>query len=451
MASRLPAELLLMVIDHLSETSPDSIRSLSLTNRWLRELCLRPLFSTIQIRDVKEIVALESRATDDPEFARLIRKLVLPQTESPGTLQTLLPRLPALKRLDMDARALDVDILTTINAHRSLETVAISDEHLGALSSLLSTHLPFSKILVHLAIMDRRSPQSPELHSVTSRGLRLTRLRLNVTLRISPEAFSFPGLEEIEIRVDPQPRYPMSWLQGFVERHGCLKSVRFGGSADSSGSTWAGNPDIRFGQRFIDAVEREGLHRKLALTGFTTTCSQSGAFVEDWPVTQVDISIFKAVGASVLRMVGLLAPQLSVLTLSMPRFGRHPLAIEDLVSPLTFFPSLRRLELHGVYTHLSWDGEAPWELPPSTTGEQISGCLHAHAAFRWLITRAAHLAPSLENVYITDEGDDREGLWVYPWKLKVLYDVSTNHDLEVVGTPVLFIAPRYGVKKAKIV
>ncbi|KAJ7188667.1 hypothetical protein C8R46DRAFT_1055454 [Mycena filopes] len=146
----------------------------------------------------------------------------------------------------------------------------------------------------------------------------------------------------------------------------------------------------------------------------------------------------------------LLAPQLSALVLSMPRFSRCPLATEDLVSPLAFFPSLRRLELHGVYRHLSWEGEAPWDLPPSTNGEQISGCLHAHAVLRWVITRAAHFAPSLEYVYITDEGDDGEGLYVYPWKLKVLYKVYPN-DLEVVGTPELFVAPRYGVKKANIV
>ncbi|KAJ7668639.1 hypothetical protein DFH06DRAFT_204186 [Mycena polygramma] len=448
---RLPAELFLMIIDCLCERHlmpyrlenltwhyTRHIHSLSLASRQLRKRCLQPLFSSLKVVEATQLVSLENKCTQDPEFAGLIRKLVLSKVESPNILTKLLHRLPSLVWLEADD--LNAELLATVNSHHSLKTVAIRDLHI--LRSLLpSTSLSFSKIRVESAVLNYLfTLQSPELLLLLDRGSQLARLCLHAArhTKKGPGTLSFPGLEELEIRVDMWPRSPMSWLPAFVERHQSLQRIKF------AGNHWTKNPDIPLGLRFVDAVQRESLALTVELNAFTVVRSQSSA-LEDWPVTQAHLNISEPIGLSAVNMVSSLAPQLLTLSLRMPRFGKKPICINDLVSPLSLFPSLRRLELHGMYRHISADGgaEPPWALTLTDPAQKVSECIRAHAALRWVMTRAAHHAPSIEQIYITDEGNDWEGRSHTLWRLKALYRVHNNRDLEVLGTPEFFMAPRY--------
>ncbi|KAJ6495787.1 hypothetical protein C8R47DRAFT_372587 [Mycena vitilis] len=447
----LPAELSLIIIDCLSERqlvpslpgnptaySIHHIRSLSLTSRQLRNQCLRTLFMSVRVVDPSQLKLLTLKCTQDPQFAGLIRKLVLSKPESPDILSGFLHRLPSLVWLETDD--LNAELLATVNSHHSLKTVAIRDLHI--LRSLLpSTSLSFSKIRVKSAVLNYLfTLQSPELPLLLDRGSQLARVCLHAArhTKKGPGTLSFPGLEELEIRVDMRSRSPMSWLPAFVERHQSLQRIKF------AGNHWTKNPDIPFGLRFVDAVQREFLAFTVELNAFTVVRSQSSA-LEDWPVIQAHLIILEPIGLSAVNLVSSLAPQLLTLSIRMPRFGKKPICIHDLVSPLSLFPSLRRLELHGMYRHISAGGgaEPPWALALTDPAQKVSDCTRAHAALRWVMTRAAHHAPSIEQIYITDEGDDWEGRSHTLWRLKALYRVHNNCDLEVLGTPEFLMAPRY--------
>ncbi|KAJ7493316.1 hypothetical protein B0H11DRAFT_2277387 [Mycena galericulata] len=459
---RLPTELLFIILDFLridplyspfldceEKKIPTSdftrhIRTLSLVSRSLRHLCLPLLFSTLEITEKEQLWALKSKCIQDAEFACLIKKLDLKDVDSLDLI-SLLPHLRSLRWLDLKARQLDASALAAVNAHPNLTTVAVFDVFLVALRKLSSsTSLPLSKILVPLAELDYKcSLRSPALHSLLDRVPRLAHLILRDTqcIRTGPGSAFFSGLEKLSIAASCGP-IPVPWLQTFVERHTSLKTIQFVG--DDGGSSWRRNPDILFPLQFIGALEKESLTRTARLDSFSIFRTQSASSLNQWQVVELEITIIKAVGISALRIAGSLAPQVSSLCLRMRRWGRQPISVDDLVSPLARFTSLQKLDLHGMYRHLIFEGH-PSALPPSNGLRQTSGCLTAHAALHWLMARVAQSALSLDFIRIADKGDDHiEGRSLrVDWELEVTYQVRWNRELKVVGAPQLSMDERF--------
>ncbi|KAJ7643343.1 hypothetical protein DFH06DRAFT_597847 [Mycena polygramma] len=475
----LPNELLLLIVDFLCEVNslPATgcecetiiftchLRPLSLVCQRLRRLCLSRLFCRPKITHTKPLRLLTAKCAVDPHFVRLIRRLDLTHVESPeeredrnlrrtrhdfvhdgyyygpDILPALLPCLKSLEWLDLNVDQINGDLLSLFNSHPSLATVAVLDARLDAVRALsLATPLSLSKIRVHSAISLRL--QSPAMHSLMSRSLRIAHLILRdaINLRVGPGTLFLPGIETLEIRLGLQAASPMSWLPAFVERHTSLKAIKFSGR----GSIWSKNPDILFASQFLQAVERESLTLMVDLLSFSISRTRSTSSLDTWPLVHLELLIPKGAGVSALCIACQMAPHLLSLDVKMSRFDNDPVHTDDLISSLSIFPSLRRLELHRAYNHLVFEGQAPWVLPPSKAAKRTSNCLDAHRALRWVTACVAQRALSLDFVHITDQGyDSLNGRIRDQWSLSGTYGVRRNGNLELYGTTKFVAADRF--------
>ncbi|KAF7356985.1 hypothetical protein MVEN_01034900 [Mycena venus] len=483
---RLPTELLLTIVHLLDERStvsflesgekppsassyPSHLHSLSLVCRHLRQLCLSPLFSRLKIAHTCQLRRLKDKCAIESEFARLIRQLNLAHVDSseerdsrrtnsagktsgkkdlyrygPDILPALLPCLKSLEWLEFDAKQIDPNLLATLNAHPKLTTVAICDQDLGALRALSSsTCLSLSKIRVHSALSNFSFGfQRPAFHSLMNRGPRLAHLivRGENNTRAGPGTLVVPGLETLDIGVSIKPTFPMSWLPAFVERHANLHVIKFSGHP----SIWRHNPDITFPLQFVDALERESLARTVDLVAFSISRTGVTCPLDDWQVVHLEIVITKEVGIFTLTIANSMAPQISSLIVRMSRKAMEPIHIDNLISSLCLFSSLRRLELHGVFRRLLYEGVAPWALSSDDPVGQASRCIVAHAALRWLAACVAQRALSLDLVHITDEGYDvLDRRSHHSWELDVTYQVQQNRHIVFHGTPRFVMAKRF--------
>ncbi|KAJ7132251.1 hypothetical protein C8R44DRAFT_773541 [Mycena epipterygia] len=457
---RLPNELLLIILDFLREAtrgergnwfySTRHVHSLSLVNQRLRQLCLPLLFSSLKLRDTQQLQLLNTKCTEDVRFATLIKKLDLLDLfdeELPDFLR-LLGRLKSLEWLDLVGDQVDASLLATVNSHPNLTTFAVCDPHLRALKSFstsTSASLSLSKILINSAVLTCTSTlQSPALYSLMNRNPRVAHLVLSDSMHIKagPGNLLFPGLETLVIGVYCEPTFLMSWLPAFAERHTSLKTITFTG--DRRGSSWTRNPEILFPLQFIDAVDREALTHTVALSAFSISRAGSTPSLDEWPVTELQITIVKPAGVAGLTIASFLAPQISSLDIRIARHGRRLIRMDDLVSPISRFPSLRRLELHNVYEHLRFDRRALRALPSSAPGRKASKCMDAHTALRWVTARAAQCSSSLDLIHITDQGHEVENGTTHLWRLKATYQVQRNlRYIEFHGRPELIMAKRY--------
>lgn len=265
-----------------------------------------------------------------------------------------------------------------------------------------------------------------------------------------------PGLERLGIRMYPEPTHSMAWLPSFAARHTSLRVIDFSGV----GSNWRQNPDIAFPPQLYDAVERTVLARTISLNAFSISRPPSASSLHEWPVTELEMTIAKSAGVSGLGIASLSAPNTSVLIVRMSRSVQHavhivspfPLPIppfraddtsqDNVIVSLSLFPCLRQLELHHLYRHLLYEGQAPWILPPPVG--KTSRCTSAHSALLWIAAQVA----SLELLHITDEGSDlevseHEKRFNHPWTLKATYRIQRNGDVEYHGTAHMDVAKRY--------
>ncbi|KAJ7886038.1 hypothetical protein B0H13DRAFT_902185 [Mycena leptocephala] len=276
-----------------------------------------------------------------------------------------------------------------------------------------------------------------------SRSPRLSHLMLRgeSNIRVGAGSLIIPGLETLDIGVYIRPTSPMSWLPAFVERHPTLKVIKFSGH----GSIWRRNPDILFPLQFMDAVKRESVKQRVRLIAFSVSPAQPASSLDDWPVVHLDMEITGGAGVSALRIISSMAPQVSSLVVRMSRFAKQPVHVEDLISAIGLFPALRRLELHCVYRHLTFEGQAPWPMPASSDNRKTSRSVEAHSALQWLSASVAQCALLLDAVHITDEGYDiLNGRLSHPWTLEVTYQVRRNPAyLELYGTPKFATAKRF--------
>ncbi|KAJ6624834.1 hypothetical protein B0H10DRAFT_1942811 [Mycena sp. CBHHK59/15] len=222
-------------------------------------------------------------------------------------------------------------------------------------------------------------------------------------------------LEQLSIGVYLKPTCPLSWLQGFVERHADLRSVTF----DCPGGFWNDNIDLPFAPQFTDAVENEGSTNAIMLNALTLLRPASSMPLKDWEVLELDLSIDASSGVYALSSASVLAPRLSSLLLQIPRFGYYSEAI-----------------------HIT-----PWIVSKRVTrqskpAQTVSGCAEAHAAVRWFIDRIAQCSPAIGITHTSDWGEEHAlGHLPHPWTLEASHQIGPNRlggrDLEALGPPKL--------------
>ncbi|KAJ7777362.1 hypothetical protein B0H16DRAFT_955542 [Mycena metata] len=442
--------------------STAQLHSFSLVCHQSRRLCRPWLFSCLKITHTDQLRLLENKCLVDNDFANVIKRLNLARVDSPeprtddsdvkttkriyryapNILPALLRCLQSLEWLDLSAAQIDSRLLSALNSHPALTTVAVCDNNLQALRALfVSTTLSMSKIRVHSILSDfSLTLRSSALRSVMTRSPRLVHLSLRDSSNIKdgPSGSLFlPGLERLGIKMYPEPTHPMAWLQAFVAQHTSLQVINFSGV----GSNWRQNSDVAFPLQFYDAVERQALTRTIALNAFSIS-RLPAASLRGWPVTELEMTIAKSAGVSGLRIASSLAPNASLLIIQMSRSVQHPVHIEDVIVSLRLFPCLRQLELHHCYRHLLYQGQAPWIFSPLVG--KISRCTSAPSALLWIAAQVA----SLELLHMTDEGSDfdvseHEKRRHHPWTLKATYRILRNRDTEYHGSAHMNVARRY--------
>ncbi|KAJ7777364.1 hypothetical protein B0H16DRAFT_1505240 [Mycena metata] len=394
----------------------------------------------------------------DVKFASLIRRLSLvPPAQrreerrlssyASDILPVLLPRLQSLEWLDLHATQMDVTLLALVNSYPRLGTVGISDYNLDALRMLAaSTSLSLSKIRVHQADINCTfTRQCSELDTLMSRGPRIAHLALRDGRNLKSGTLFLPGLEKLGISIPFRPVTSLSWLPAFVERHTSLQFIKFA----ASNRTWSQIPEIAFPLQFIDQLTRESLALAVDLDALSICRTASASSLDDWHVVALEISILGDAGISGLRIVSSITPHVSSLVVRMPLHGKFHLHFHDLISSLSIFPRLRRLELHRVSKNLVFEDQAPWVLlPPNLRpAAKTSKCIGAHSALLSIAAQVARVT-ALDFLHITDQGTDLElsengKRFRHPWSLKATYEIQQNGDLEFHGTPQLNVANRY--------
>ncbi|KAF8213859.1 hypothetical protein K438DRAFT_1802396 [Mycena galopus ATCC 62051] len=259
-------------------------------------------------------------------------------------------------------------------------------------------------------------------------------------IRLGPGDLLVPGLETLDIGVYKESTSLMSWLPAFAGRHPQLQIIKFSGD----GSTWEQNPDIIFPLQFLGALERESLTSTVDLVSFSISRTRSASSLDDWQVVHLEMELAKEAGLAALTIASSMTSRVSSLIIRMSRRARQPLHINDFISSLCLFQSLRRLELHCLSRHLFFEGRPPWASPPPNPDVRpTSRSAIAHAALQWLTACVAQRVASLDLVHITDEGHDFLDRRSYPWRLRVTYLVQQNREVKVYGTLKLAVDHRF--------
>ncbi|KAK6978127.1 hypothetical protein R3P38DRAFT_3235878 [Favolaschia claudopus] len=425
----------------------------------MRRFCFAPLFARLRLNQTDRLRLLQAKCAKDSEFARLIKELDLSRVHSteewltrqgppylygPDILPNLIPSLLSLERLHLPAYQLDPNLLATLNSHPKLSTVVVDDSSLDDLRKLWSqTPLSMSKLEVDSASLDTgfgfhpdpysdSASQHPDFRSLMSRNLRLVHLviRGENNIIFGPDTVVIPGLEAVDIDLCAKPVALLSWLPAFVHRHSSLQTIKI----FDYQSIWLHDWDKFWPFSLLDASERHTLTSTVKLAAFWISPHKPASPFDDWQVVRVEVEVQEAGGVSALRLLGVLAPQLTSLILRIKLATRVSVRSNDLVSSLCTLKSLKKLELQHMYEQLSHE-HLPCALP-SRGHSQISGCVDAHAVLRSLSACIAKRATALALIHIVDGRDDfRPDCGYHPWTLNVTYRVGLNREIGPEGLP----------------
>ncbi|KAJ7460742.1 hypothetical protein FB451DRAFT_1563201 [Mycena latifolia] len=422
----------------MSLRSIRDLRSVSVVNRRLRQLCLPLIFRITRCTSWERFQQLAAKCTANPGFARLIRRLDLFEVHTRDVLFGLLPCLTSLTWLHVDANQVNARLLTAVNSHLTLATAAVYNLHLIPLRQLLrSTNQPFSKILICKTTIDRCLTLGSEaLRAVVERGAKFAHLVLQASDKVNFEHGGgglLPGLDQLDLRMYGPSMSVETWLPLFVRRHRNLSIIKF---FDPPSFFWSDNRDVPFAFQFIRAISGAS-YVDARPKSFSITYIVSWTSLDDWEVVQLELMIPSPSGMSALRAASILAPRLSSLDLTMHGiYATTPIHIYDFAEPFSHLTALRTLHVTNAYRHLHFGGQSPWlssQRVRDALGTSVS--VIAHNAMRWYMTRVAHQATSLELIHITDAGHDGKGRFSHPWTLRASFRVRNNgiRDLEVVG------------------
>ncbi|KAF8178625.1 hypothetical protein K438DRAFT_1844125 [Mycena galopus ATCC 62051] len=471
----LPTELLLIILGEICEirylpSRKDTFRSiaglhsLSKVNRILRSLSLPILFETTRCTSSQRLEELIAECTSNTRFAGLIRQLDVWDIGTQHLLPELVARLTSLVRLDLSADALDARLLTAINSHPFLTTVAVqgSRSQLETLMNIVrSTDLSFSKLLLSTILRDLKSPLSPGIFSaVAQRGARFSRLNLRNKIIFENQSVfdksSLPNLAHLELFFvyhRSNSSGIQSWLLPFAQRHTNLTTVKFTYGCGN----WGSISDVPFANDFLAATSSENIWG-FDLESFSIMRPASEwSSLKDWNVVQIQLKLRYTDRISVLKWASALAPHLSILELFLePSRHTYPCHIDKFVLPFALVPSLRILHLSHGYTNLGINGRSPWiHSQPANMRTRLGSSTGVTAlhALQWYMTRVAQQATGLEIIHVTDSGLDgaARARAATPWSLEASFRVLANEgrDLELLGSPKLQMAAKY-LPKSKV-
>ncbi|KIK64974.1 hypothetical protein GYMLUDRAFT_56471 [Collybiopsis luxurians FD-317 M1] len=415
---KLPNELLNHICEDLSDEPPlpdwllelpkircasSDIVSFSCVNSRLRQICLPFLFAYLRVNNVQDAQNFKSFCTDNTVCLRLARMLTLTglcQEEAEITY-TLLPKFKRLVCVDLRNLNNGFDFVRQMSEHPTISTVLVelyTPPELSALHGSPSVSWPSSTgldpskvVLSHLRLeLSHPNPDFPlnEMKVATLYIKDLERLDEDFGSRF------FNGLRELTLSPARLINRPVSfsWLSTFTSAHPHLHKIRL-----NTPTRISYMPSI---SAFFDESIRMGLKQDLCIFNLTLSRAKIDAqSTQQWQVTEMYLSP-RARLVEILTLVSSSFSSIENLAIDL-LYRKDIYNVEDVLSALSHFPSLRVVDLLHTFNQLrfedglSYDGEL----------DNLEVCIDINK--KGLIQCASRLAKAttcLESLYVKETG-----------------------------------------------
>ncbi|KAJ3864731.1 hypothetical protein EV359DRAFT_63773 [Lentinula novae-zelandiae] len=448
----LPEELLEMMIQDLAyapvypfnglssarcKRVSSELITLSVLNRQFRRISLPFLFAFVTLKHLEDVEKFLQMCLVNPTLGSTIRVIKLNEVDFPkksghDELCRLLPHLTRLTCLDLQGSTSSVPLLNTVNQHPSISTMIVDSLcGLDDLPSPLSS-LGLSKVVVECGCISH-----PGLETSYVRGLEVYRL-----LVFQPESLKeefgnsrFQGLHEISLAMNRHPIF-LEWLPRLASTHSQLKNVIF---VDRSNSKMQFTSDtIPFILPFIEKSFQQGLDTTFSITRLVITRTQCGSLsaTMEWRVTELVMNVQSSL-LVILPLVASCFPYIH--TLGVGVYHKRRYNVDELVAVLASFRSLRVLKSVRLFKKLRSPDEQlhrPWK--PLRHIDKIHRVrrlgARAEARLYWYMSLISKGLPSLEAVYIEEEGyGDEKSCSHGDWSLQGWLSIG-GATRDVIGT-----------------
>ncbi|KAJ3806825.1 hypothetical protein F5876DRAFT_80317 [Lentinula aff. lateritia] len=469
----LPEELLEMMIQDLAYTpaypyhSLSSARckrvsseliTLSVVNRQLRRISLPFLFAFVTLKHLEDVEKFLQTCLVNPTLGSTIRHVFCPSTSLanrifhlcyPDPLRViklhayfpnkdvhddlcrLLPHLARLACVDLQGSTSSVLLLSAVNQHPSISTMIVD--------SLYGLHYlpkPLSSLDLSKVVVERGYISQPDLETSYARGLKVYQLIVRQPELLKEEFgnSTFQGLHEISLAMNRHPIL-LEWLPRLASTHSHLRNVIF---VDMSNSKMQFTSDtIPFILPFIEKSSQRRLDTTFIITRLVLSRTQCGSLsTPGWHVTELVMNVQSSL-LVILPLVASCFPYIHTLGVGLHHKRRYN--VDELVAVLASFRSLRVLKPARLFKKLRSPDEGvhrPWK--PLRHIDKIHRVqrlgARAEARLYWYMSLISKGLPSLEAVYIEEEGyGDEKSCSHGDWSLQGWLSIG-GATRDVIGT-----------------
>ncbi|KAJ3836711.1 hypothetical protein F5878DRAFT_662745 [Lentinula raphanica] len=411
----LPSELLHHIIEYIAYRpifpeaqsrsllkipSPE-LRALSAANWQLHELCLPFLFAHIQVRHDEDVKKLEQHIALLSRFTRIfvVSALAIGFSETGyQIISRILPQLEQLLYVELQKWHHGTGLLRTILAHPTVTSVLVyrlPDESIcnDDLSKVMLIHETSNWAF------------SPDADKYLNQGMKLLSLDFSTTEKLGSKRFS--GLQEIRLRMGYDP-VSLSLLSVLSSTHSTLNELWLNDIRTLNVLSAHDTPP--FISSFVEESQRQGLDKFLFIerVGLRRSIGPS----QEWYVMGLSLRTTPASNSliEILMLVASSFPNLEDFNLNLYTHDAK-YDIDDFVSVLAHFASLRVVHLHRIFDRLSFaSGSANW-MPPVGRVDSHTEAFNELAArakrgLMLLVARLAKQIRTLDFIYIDDRGSE---------------------------------------------
>ncbi|KAJ3809194.1 hypothetical protein EV368DRAFT_69916 [Lentinula lateritia] len=384
--------------------------TLSVVNRQLRRISLPLLFAFVTLKHLEDVEEFLRMCLVNPTLGSTIRVIKLDEMHfsnysGHNELSRLLPHLPRLTCVDLQGSTSSVTLLNTVNQHPSISTMIVD-----SLYGLDDLPLPLSSLDLSKVVVECGCISHPGLETSYARGLKVYQLIVPQPELLKQEFGDsrFQGLHEISLAMNRHPIL-LEWLPRLASSHPHLKKVII---VDISNQKMKYTPDtIPFILPFIERSSHQGFDTTFSITRLvisrTLSCSLS---TPEWRVTELVMNVQSSL-LVILPLVASCFPYIH--TLGVGVYHKRRYNVDELVAVLASFRSLRVLKPARLFKKLRSPDEGvhlPWK--PFRHIDKIHRVrrlgARAEARLYWYISLISKGLPSLEAVYVEEEGYGNE-------------------------------------------
>ncbi|KAJ4464278.1 hypothetical protein C8R41DRAFT_860181 [Lentinula lateritia] len=410
--------------------------TLSVLNRQFRRISLPFLFAFVTLKHLEDVEKFLQMCLVNPTLGSTIRVIKLDEmhfSKKSGhdELCRLLPHLTRLTCVDLQGSTSSVTLLNTVNQHPSISTMIVD-----SLYGLDNLPPPLSSLNLSKVVVECGRISHPGLETSYVRGLEVYRLVVFQPESLKEEFGNsrFQGLHEISLVMNRHPLF-LEWLPRLASSHPHLKKVII---ADISNQKMKYTSDtIPFILPFIQKSSQQGLDTTFSITRLVITralsCSLS---TPEWRVTELDMNVQSSL-LVILPLVASCFPYIH--TLGVGVYHKRRYNVDELVAVLASFRSLRVLKSVRLFKKLRSPDEQlhrPWK--PLRHIDKIHRVrrlgARAEARLYWYMSLISKALPSLEAVYIEEEGyGDEKSCSHGDWSLQGWLSIG-GATRDVIGT-----------------